>query len=54
MGADMYLYQFILWFMIFGIGGAIVMLLFVLYFNEDAVTRRSRAKRIRRMHHNHS
>ncbi|EGQ63350.1 hypothetical protein GGI1_18834 [Acidithiobacillus sp. GGI-221] len=27
MGADMYLYQFILWFMIFGIGGAIVMLL---------------------------
>ena len=48
----MYPYQFIFWFMIFGIGGAIAMLLFVLYFNEDAVIRRSRAK-LRRMHHNH-
>jgi hypothetical protein len=54
MGDDMYLYQFILWFMIFGICGAIGMLLFVLYFTEDAVMRRARAKRARRMHHNHS
>ena len=53
MGDYMYLYQFIFWFMIFGIGGAIAMLLFVLYFNEDTVTRRSRVKRVRRMHHNH-
>lgn len=54
MGAVMYLYTFILWLMIFGMIGAVGMLLFVLYFNEDAVIRRSSTKRTRRMHHHSS
>lgn len=40
-------------FLITGTVGAMFLIWFVIHFNEDAVNRRERAKRIRRIRHNH-